>query len=207
MNYIETKIYTSSFGIEHTLNMLSEMGIEDAVIEDPSDIEDLMDKKNSYDWDYVDASVIEQVNEEPAVILYMEDSQEGQNKVQAVQEAVSRLRERMAQGEFGHGASFGRMEVEARLVKDEDWKDNWKEFFKPTKITDRIVVKPTWETYEKKSQEELIIEIDPGMAFGTGTHEKIHRKEGCCIGCRLRFRNFIHCSSTFGYQKYSRSGY
>ncbi|WP_312095304.1 50S ribosomal protein L11 methyltransferase [Aminipila sp.] len=171
MNYIETKIYTSSFGIEHTLNMLSEMGIEDAVIEDPSDIEDLMDKKNSYDWDYVDASVIEQVNEEPAVILYMEDSQEGQNKVQAVQEAVSRLRERMAQGEFGHGASFGRMEVEARLVKDEDWKDNWKEFFKPTKITDRIVVKPTWETYEKKSQEELIIEIDPGMAFGTGTHE------------------------------------
>ncbi|WP_312650467.1 50S ribosomal protein L11 methyltransferase [Aminipila sp.] len=171
MNYIETKIYTSRFGIEHILNTLSEMEIEDAVIEDPADVEDLMDKKNSYDWDYVDASVMEQINEEPTVILYMEDSQEGKAKVQAVKQAMDSLRERMNQGELGDKNSFGRMEVEDRLVKDEDWKDNWKEFFKPAKITDRIVVKPTWEVYEKQSEDELIIEIDPGMAFGTGTHE------------------------------------
>lgn len=171
MNYIETKIYTSRFGIEHVLNTLSEMEIEDAVIEDPADVEDLMDKKNSYDWDYVDASVMEQINEEPTVILYMEDSQEGKAKVQAVKQAMNRLRERMNLGELGDKNSFGRMEVEDQLVKDEDWKDNWKEFFKPAKITDRIVVKPTWEVYEKQSEDELIIEIDPGMAFGTGTHE------------------------------------
>ncbi|MHC1722865.1 MAG: 50S ribosomal protein L11 methyltransferase [Aminipila sp.] len=171
MNYIETKIYTSKFGIEHVLNTLSEMEIEDAVIEDPTDVEDLMDKKNSYDWDYVDASVMEQINEEPTVILYMEDSQEGKAKVQAVKQAMANLKERMGLGELGDKNSFGRMEVEDQLVKDEDWKDNWKEFFKPAKITDRIVVKPTWEVYEKQSEDELIIEIDPGMAFGTGTHE------------------------------------
>lgn len=171
MNYIETKIYTSRFGIEHVLNTLSEMEIEDAVIEDPADVEDLMDKKNSYDWDYVDASVMEQINEEPTVILYMEDTQEGKAKVQAVKQAMDSLRDRMNLGELGDKNSFGRMEVEDRLVKDEDWKDNWKEFFKPAKITDRIVVKPTWEVYAKQSEDELIIEIDPGMAFGTGTHE------------------------------------
>lgn len=171
MNYIETKIFTSTFGIEHVLNTLSEMGIDDVVIEDPDDVEELMEKKHSYDWDYVDTSVMEQVNEEPAIILYMDDSQEGKNQVQAVKEAIKNLRIRMNTGEFGDKDSFGRMEVEDKLVKDEDWKDNWKEYFKPAKITDRIVVKPTWETYEKQSEDELIIEIDPGMAFGTGTHE------------------------------------
>lgn len=171
MNYIETKIYTSKSGIEHVLNSLSEMGIDDAVIEDPTDVEDLMDKKNSYDWDYVDASVMEQINEEPTVILYMDDSQEGKNKVQVVKQAVDRLKKRMSSGEFGKEDSFGRMEVEDKIVKDEDWKDNWKEFFKPSKITDKIVIKPTWEEYEKQAEEELVLEIDPGMAFGTGTHE------------------------------------
>jgi ribosomal protein L11 methyltransferase len=54
-------------------------------------------------------------------------------------------------------------------VEDSDWKDNWKEYFKPAKITERIVIKPTWEAYER-TDDELVIEIDPGMAFGTGTH-------------------------------------
>lgn len=171
MNYIETKIYTSRVGIEHVLNALSEIDIDDAVIEDPADVEELMEKKNSYDWDYVDSSVMEQINEEPAVILYIDQSDEGNEKLQAVKNAVERLKERMATGELGEKNSFGRMEITEEAVRDEDWKDNWKEFFKPAKITDRIVVKPTWEHYEKQEEDELIIEIDPGMAFGTGTHE------------------------------------
>lgn len=60
--------------------------------------------------------------------------------------------------------------IEVKRVCDEDWKDNWKAYFKPAKITDRIVIKPTWETYERQSPDELIIQLDPGMAFGTGTH-------------------------------------
>lgn len=54
-------------------------------------------------------------------------------------------------------------------IADEDWSETWKEFFKPVKITDRLVVKPTWRDYQAK-EGEMIIEIDPGMAFGTGTH-------------------------------------
>lgn len=54
-------------------------------------------------------------------------------------------------------------------IADEDWSEKWKEYFKPVKITDRIVVKPTWRDYSA-SDGEMIIEIDPGMAFGTGTH-------------------------------------
>ncbi|MFO7558518.1 MAG: 50S ribosomal protein L11 methyltransferase [Desulfobacterales bacterium] len=56
-----------------------------------------------------------------------------------------------------------------REIDEEDWAESWKEYFWPERISDKIVVKPTWREYEPK-KDELIIEIDPGMAFGTGTH-------------------------------------
>lgn len=54
-------------------------------------------------------------------------------------------------------------------VDDEDWATAWKDYFHPIRITDKITIKPTWEQYEPEA-DELIIELDPGMAFGTGTH-------------------------------------
>ena len=61
-------------------------------------------------------------------------------------------------------------DITSKDLKDTDWETNWKKFFKPEKVTDRIVVKPTWEDYESKGS-EIVIEIDPKMAFGTGTHQ------------------------------------
>jgi ribosomal protein L11 methyltransferase len=63
----------------------------------------------------------------------------------------------------------GKASLSVKIVDDEDWANAWKQYFKPVRITDRITIKPTWEEYEA-TPEELIIEIDPGMAFGTGTH-------------------------------------
>jgi len=57
----------------------------------------------------------------------------------------------------------------ARILQDEDWQEQWKLFFKPIRVTRRIVVKPTWEPYEARPK-EIVIDIDPGMAFGTGLH-------------------------------------
>ena len=59
--------------------------------------------------------------------------------------------------------------MESSYESDEEWKDKWKEYFKTSKMTDNIVIKPTWEEYEPE-ENEMVIEIDPGMAFGTGTH-------------------------------------
>jgi ribosomal protein L11 methyltransferase len=64
---------------------------------------------------------------------------------------------------------FGSLRVESSYESDEEWRDKWKEYFKPAKITENIVIKPTWEEYEAMGNEK-VIEIDPGMAFGTGTH-------------------------------------
>ncbi len=56
------------------------------------------------------------------------------------------------------------------LIRQEDWAHTWKEYFKPFRVGERLVVKPTWEEYEAR-EGDLILEIDPGMAFGTGSHE------------------------------------
>ncbi|WP_199621744.1 50S ribosomal protein L11 methyltransferase [Paenibacillus alkalitolerans] len=67
------------------------------------------------------------------------------------------------------GIDPGKKAVETAEVREEQWADAWKQYFKPTHITERLVIKPTWETYEAKPG-ETIVELDPGMAFGTGTH-------------------------------------
>ncbi|MCL1981789.1 MAG: 50S ribosomal protein L11 methyltransferase, partial [Clostridiales bacterium] len=67
------------------------------------------------------------------------------------------------------GASFGELAAYDKIVDDAEWQDSWKEYFKPFRAASRIVVKPTWEDYARKAN-ELVIEMDPGMAFGTGTH-------------------------------------
>ena len=79
-----------------------------------------------------------------------------------VSEKVSELRGYLE----GLGLEFA---ISVSDILDDDWANKWKEFFKAERITDRIVVKPTWEPFEA-GEGDIVIEIDPGMAFGTGTH-------------------------------------
>ena len=169
MKFIEAKIYTSKQGIEPLSTVLMKMGITDFVIDDPTEIEELLSKKNTYDWDYVDKSVLDASGNEPSITIYLEDNDEGKNTLAQIKLAMLELKSSELYGDFGEDVSLGRLYVESNVVDEDNWKDTWKEFFKPVKVTNRIVIKPTWEEYEKK-QEELVIEIDPGMAFGTGSH-------------------------------------
>ncbi|SDE78890.1 [LSU ribosomal protein L11P]-lysine N-methyltransferase [Fontibacillus panacisegetis] len=60
--------------------------------------------------------------------------------------------------------------ISVRDVHEDDWANNWKQYFKPLRVSKRLTIKPTWEEYTPETAEEKIIELDPGMAFGTGTH-------------------------------------
>ena len=72
----------------------------------------------------------------------------------------------------------GSMSIETSITEDTDWMNNWKKFFKPFRLYDNIVIKPTWEELEDKRDGDIVVEVDPGMAFGTGTHETTK----LCIG-------------------------
>src|ERR1700730_5431062 len=75
----------------------------------------------------------------------------------------------LLQGLPEYGYDAGEFTIELGDVHEDDWADAWKQYFKPIAITDRLTIKPTWEEYTPKG-DELFIELDPGMAFGTGTH-------------------------------------
>lgn len=82
---------------------------------------------------------------------------------------VNRVAEYMTQLFTAAGDSKARPDISVNLIADEDWNKKWKSFFQPLKISDRIVIKPSWKDYHRL-QGEIIVELDPGMAFGTGTH-------------------------------------
>lgn len=170
MKYIEFRIHASKQGIEQVTAMLMTKGIDQLVINDPADMEDILDKKNEYGWDYIEDGLKDNLDREPTVSAFFEDTPENRELVQQLKIAVMMLKSKEMEGIFGWDADLGRLYAEDIIVDDEAWKDKWKENFKPVKITERLVVKPTWEEYQA-SAGEVVIQIDPGMAFGTGTHE------------------------------------
>lgn len=167
MKFTKVTIYTSHAGIEPLSAMLMEKDLTSIVVDDPADVADILDKKEEYEWDYIDPAVFDNKDQEPTITVYFDD--DTKEKIADMKSCVEMLKSFVAEGVFGD-IDMGRLEIEETVVDDEVWKDKWKEFFKPSKITDTLVVKPTWEEYEKADGEK-VIEIDPGMAFGTGTHE------------------------------------
>lgn len=170
MKYIEINIHTTTEGIEPVIAELFNLGITDTVVDDPRDIEALMEKEHDYDWDYLDDEIVALADEEPKVTVYLEFDETNLQRADAVKLAMEQLLQRAKDGAFGVKVDFGSLATEIKVEDDQQWKDNWKEYFKPTKVSNTIVVKPTWEEYNK-AEGEKVIEIDPGMAFGTGTHE------------------------------------
>lgn len=172
MEYLEVKIFTTTKGIDPVSGIFLAAGVDGIVVEDPGDFYELMEKKNSYDWDYVDEELAENLKHtETNVTAYLEKTAEGYAQLKQIESELWRLDTFNACGAFEDKVGLlGRLHMRVRTVCDDQWKDNWKEYFKPSKITDRIVIKPSWEAYEKTSDDEIVIEIDPGAAFGTGKH-------------------------------------
>lgn len=162
MNYTEVKIYISEDNAELLTALLDNYGITGTVIENADILRDLLDKKHEYEWDYVDDSVMSMSEMPSSVTFYVDDTPEG---IEIMDEILQKA------------SIFNIDQALVRTVSDEEWKDEWKKYFKPSRITEKIIIKPTWEKYEKENENEIVIELDPGMAFGTGTHETT----GMCI--------------------------
>lgn len=162
MIYNEVKIYTNAFGVEIlTARLMNDLDITALSVEDPDEIANIENKTFGYEWDYIDEKAYPK-DDEHKVIIYFDDSEESADMIAKVRELVEELKK---------GESFlGRLHVEVKSEDDSLWADKWKEYFRPAKVTEKIVIKPSWEEYEA-ADGELILEIDPGRAFGTGTHE------------------------------------
>ena len=107
MKYIEIDIETTAAGIEAVVGELMAMGITDTVVEDPRDIEELMDKKQTYDWDYLDDSIVEKMKDNPKVKIYLEDTTENRKLAARIAPAMISLKKAAKTGAFGENSDFG----------------------------------------------------------------------------------------------------
>ncbi|WP_315116871.1 50S ribosomal protein L11 methyltransferase [uncultured Clostridium sp.] len=158
-DWLEVTIITSSEAVEAVSAILYNTEVKGVSIEDPEDIE--FKKKNPGDWDYFDESLL-QVKEGAIIKGYFKEDEKFEEYFKYIKESIENLDE--------YGIDKGKGEVFVTKVNEEDWENNWKKYYKPTKIGERIIVRPIWEDYQKE-EEEIVIDLDPGMAFGTGTHE------------------------------------
>ena len=123
------------------------------MIEDYSDIDTNL--KTCY-GDLIDEAILQADKTVAAVSVFVPGDRN-------LSDDVAFVRERLALCDL-HGS------IELNGVNEEDWANSWKQYYKPIKIGDRIVICPAWETYQPVG-DEMVVRMDPGMAFGTGTHE------------------------------------
>ncbi len=173
MNYFELRMETQGVGVEFIENKLMELGVTQFVIDDPNIDIQMMDE--AWGTEYVDREeIMEDANRCASVTVYTEEMEEAKSLQFEMERWAERMRKQLSEGDFGellNADSLGSMKMTLTMRGDEEWKDKWKAYFKPAKITEDIVVCPSWEDYTKESDSEIVVSIDPGMAFGTGTHE------------------------------------
>ena len=157
MQWVEVSIQTTHAATEAVADIFHSLGAGGVVIEDPLLLNNLRD---SGTWEL--CAIPEQENTEIVVVTaYFPDDSELHGRLSAVEEEMAAIEERIGFCRFGRTCF--------RTISEKDWENEWKQFFHTTRVSEHLVIKPTWEKYEALP-EDKIIELDPGMAFGTGTH-------------------------------------
>ncbi|QUW22199.1 50S ribosomal protein L11 methyltransferase [Sporosarcina sp. Marseille-Q4063] len=159
MKWSEIAVHTTHEATESVANILHEAGASGVIIEDSEEPDRIredqfgeiyeLDKK-----DYPADGVI--------VKAYLPVNSFLIETMSEIEQSIAELPD--------YGLNVGRNEIKTSEVDDEDWATAWKKYYHPVKVSGRFTIVPTWEEYNPVASDELIIELDPGMAFGTGTH-------------------------------------
>ncbi|MEN2765939.1 50S ribosomal protein L11 methyltransferase [Ornithinibacillus xuwenensis] len=160
MKWSEICIHTTNEAIEPISNILHETGASGVVIEDPLDL--IVDKDNMMYGEIFELNADDYPKEGVFIKAYLPLNSFLGETVEEIKQAINNL--------ITFDIDLGPNEVTLSEVNEEDWATAWKKYYKPVRISEKITITPTWEDYTPKSDDELIIELDPGMAFGTGTH-------------------------------------
>ncbi|MGB3101694.1 MAG: 50S ribosomal protein L11 methyltransferase [Psychrobacillus psychrotolerans] len=159
MKWSELSIHTTNEAVEAVSNILHEAGASGVVIEDSDELgrerEDLFGEIYSLNPDDFPVDGVR-------VKAYLAETSFLLETVEEIKLAINNL--------TNFDIDLGHNVVSVQEVDEEDWATAWKKYYHPVKISNRFTIVPTWEDYERVNTDELIIELDPGMAFGTGTH-------------------------------------
>lgn len=147
MTYYEVTLDTPSEEIELRCSELEALGVSGFIIEDEADFRSFLEKNRQY-WDYVDEELTEKYSDLSRIRFYFTDDETGAAQLKTVLEKYP--------------------QCSVSTVQDSDWENNWREYYKPIEVGEKLVVVPEWEKVPDDGRVPLI--LDPGLIFGTGSH-------------------------------------
>jgi ribosomal protein L11 methyltransferase len=147
MRYFEVILDTPSDLIELRCSELETLGVSGFIIEDEADFRSFLEKNRQY-WDYVDEELTEKYSNLSRIRFYFNDDESGAAHLKTVLELYP--------------------QCSVSTVQDSDWENNWREYYKPIEIGEKLIVVPQWEAIPDDKRIPLI--LDPGLIFGTGSH-------------------------------------
>ena len=159
MKWLELHVDTSTAGLDSVCDLLRDQGIEGLVIEDEGDFNNFLEQNHQY-WDYVDASLEQSMAGKSRVTFYLEDNNDGFTTLAHVRIALQAMKEAHPE--------YAPLLLTMENVEDADWENNWKAFYKPMEIGERLLVIPDWE--QADPQGRVALRLNPGLIFGTGSH-------------------------------------
>ena len=166
VKWLEVHIDTNHTGLEPVETMLSALGIDGVVIDDETEFEDFLENNRQY-WDYVDEDLRQEMQGRSRITFYLEAGDEGFAKLGEVRIALEELKKTRD--------DCGTLLMTLDDLEDADWENNWKQYYKPMEIGDRLLVVPEWLREDLKVRAGLAagrvaLVLDPGLTFGTGSH-------------------------------------
>ena len=161
MNWKEMTVYANNDALEIIYGALDSIGVSQVQIEEGREnVEKFLNDTAKY-WDFADTDELV-TGDKPCVKAYIAAVEENEALIQAVRDTIENLKHE------NFGIDMGDIVLEEKLVADEDWENNWKAYYKPIEIGKKLLIRPSWE--EKTDTDRIVLSIDPGLVFGTGSH-------------------------------------
>ena len=162
MQWIELTIKTAPAAIDLVCDRLTVLGFDSFIIDDQEQFHEFLEQNRQY-WDYVDEDLEKQMQGLSQIRLYLEQNASVPETVESLKSQLAALRAQYP------SVDFGSLDVQLANVKDEDWENNWKRYYQPLPIGERLLVVPEW-LHPENPENRVEVLLDPGMIFGTGAH-------------------------------------
>lgn len=161
MNWNEITIQTETPAVDALCAMLTDYGVKGFSIQDKESFQEFLDDKEGK-WDYIEEDLMQLKDCDTKITFYLPEDAQGTEQFLGIRALLDSLRN-------GENAElFGSLAVTVGNVREEDWANNWKQYFKPLPVGEKLMIKPSWETVDPDGR--IILEIDPASSFGTGQH-------------------------------------
>ena len=166
MEWLEVHIDTNHAGLEPLEIFLSANGIDGVVIDDEQDFQSFLENNHQY-WDYVDEDLEASMKGKSRITFYLPADGDGFDQLAHLRTALQGFKD-------AHAGKYGTLLMTLENLKDADWENNWKQYYKPMEIGERLLVIPEWEQENVKGQAKYAgkvpLILEPGLTFGTGSH-------------------------------------